>query len=206
MAGYSIPAAPAVAEIVIKNSRFIASACQVTTPTEHQQHLHHCQQRWPAASHYCSAALWGAPKDSQKYAMSDDGEPSGTAGMPMFHVLQNRNLGEVSVIVVRYFGGIKLGTGGLQRAYSQAVAEVLKVLSIKEKILRKAAQINYDYADQSVIEHILQKYQTEIVQQDYTEQVAMSLAVVAETASELQNDIKNATQGRVVLRINNGEN
>ncbi|WP_164876820.1 YigZ family protein [Pseudidiomarina gelatinasegens] len=203
MSGYLVPVGVAETEIVVKNSRFIASVRQVCSAQEHQQHIQACQQQWPAASHYCSAALWGAPNDSQKYAMSDDGEPSGTAGKPMFNVLQSSGIGEVSAVVIRYFGGTKLGTGGLQRAYSQATAEVLKVLPTQEKILRKAAQINYDYADENVISHVLQRYHAQIEQQEFAERIAAQLAVVAETALELKTEIKNATHGRVALTIIN---
>jgi len=203
MSGYRVPSAPATHEVIIKNSRFIASARHVESAAEHQQHIRDCQQQWPGASHYCTAALYAGPHDSQKYAMSDDGEPSGTAGRPMFHVLQSSGIGEISVVVTRYFGGVKLGTGGLQRAYSQAVSDVLKVLTCHEKVLRKAAQINYDYADQSVVSHMLQQYDAEITAQQFTAHVEATLAVVADTALELQSDIKNATQGRVVITIIN---
>lgn len=206
MSGYSVPAQRTVHEIVIKNSRFIAAVQVAESSEAHQQHIAICQQQWPGASHYCTAAIFGAPNDSQAYAMSDDGEPSGTAGKPMFHVLQSSGLGEVSVVVTRYFGGVKLGTGGLQRAYSQAVAEVLKLLPTQQKILRKLAQINYDYGDQSTIEHLLKRYDTDILAQEFTEQVSMRLAVVADSSMSLQNDIKNATQGRVALTIINGAN
>lgn len=205
MSGYRIPNTSAVHEIVIKNSRFIASARRAESAHAHQQHIADCQQQWPGASHYCTAAMMGPPNDSQKYAMSDDGEPSGTAGKPMFHVLQSSGLGEVSVVVTRFFGGVKLGTGGLQRAYSQATAEVLKLLPTQQKILRKAAQIIYDYADQGSVEHILQRYDVVVTSQEFTEKVAACLAVVAETASNLQTDIINATQGRVAITIINGD-
>jgi|SRR5690554_1048772 len=203
MTGYLIPNTAAVQEIIIKNSRFIASARLADSAQAHQQHVADCQQQWPGASHYCTAAIFGRPNDSQKYAMSDDGEPSGTAGKPMFHVVQSSGLGEVSVVVTRYFGGVKLGTGGLQRAYSQATAEVLKLLPTQEKILRKAANINYDYADQSAVEHILQRYNAVLTHQEFTEKVTACIAVVAETASNLQTDIINATQGRVAITIKN---
>lgn len=206
MSGYFVPAEHTVNEVIIKNSRFIASVQAANTLQAHQQHILHCQQQWPGANHYCTAAIVAAPSNSQAYAMSDDGEPSGTAGKPMFHVLQSSGLGEVSVVVTRYFGGVKLGTGGLQRAYSQVVAEVLKQLPTRRKIVRIQAQVDYDYADQNTIEHFLKRYDSEILQQEFTAQISMQLAIVAETALSLQNDIKNATQGRVVLTIINGEN
>lgn len=205
MGGYHVPESPVIAELTIKNSRFIASVEHANTAAATARHQQQCQQRWPGASHYCTAAVYGAPEDSRCYAMSDAGEPSGTAGRPMLNVLLHSGLGEVSVVVVRYFGGVKLGTGGLQRAYSQAVSHALSDLPLREKILRKAAAIHYDYADQSAIQHLLERYNAEITEQEFSERVAMQLAVVADSVTLLANDIKNATQGRVALTIKTGD-
>ncbi|MDX1526690.1 MULTISPECIES: YigZ family protein [Idiomarina] len=200
-ANYLIPAQPMTHELVIKNSRFIAHAQLASSAAEVAAHLAWCKQQWPQASHYCTAALWGAPNNSQAYAMSDDGEPSGTAGKPMFQVLQTSGVGEISVVVVRYFGGVKLGTGGLQRAYSQAIAELMKVLPTAEKILRKSARLNYDYQHQSVVQHLLQRYQADIIEQEFTDTVRLRLAVVAASATELATQLKNSTQGQLELII-----
>lgn len=205
MSGYKVPEAAAEAELVIKNSRFIAALAPADSAAAVASHLQQCQQHWPGANHYCTAAIYADPADSRTYAMSDAGEPSGTAGRPMFNVLLNSGLGEVSVVVVRYFGGIKLGTGGLQRAYSQAVAEVLRDLPVREKILRKAAAIHYDYPDQNAVQHLLERYGTEITKQDFSERVVLQLAVVTDSATQLARDIKNATQGRVTLTIKTGD-
>ncbi len=202
---YCIPASQESIEINIKNSRFIAHAQAVQSAADVTRHLHWCREQWPGAHHYCTAAQWGAPGDSQRYAMSDDGEPSGTAGRPMFNVIQSSGIGEISVVVVRYFGGIKLGTGGLQRAYSQATAELLKILPTIEKVLRKPAHIHYDYPDQNVVQHTLQRYEAIVTEQQFSEVVEAELAVVASTVSELATDLKNATQGRVELTIRNGD-
>lgn len=132
--------------------------------------------------------------------MSDDGEPSGTAGRPMLNVLLKQEVAELSVVVTRYFGGVKLGTGGLQRAYSQATVEVLQAAEFIEKKVRKAAQIHYDYADQKVVSHWLAQYDVITEQQDFAAGIEQRLAVAESDFSDLAEALKNATQGRVELK------
>lgn len=200
MQGYLIPSRAVVTELEIKHSRFITSLKPVRSLSEHQQHISECQQRWPGANHYCSAAVTGHPTDGQGYAMSDDGEPSGTAGRPMLNVLLKQAVAELSVVVTRYFGGVKLGTGGLQRAYSQATVEVLQAAEFIEKKVRKAAQIHYDYADQKVVSHWLAQYDVITEQQDFAAGIEQRLAVAESDFSDLAEALKNATQGRVELK------
>ncbi len=200
MAKYWIPAATTVAEIEIKNSRFITSLQWITSAAEHQAHIRSCQQQWPGANHYCSASVFAAPDDSQAYAMSDDGEPSGTAGRPMLTVLLNSGLGEVSAVVVRYFGGVKLGTGGLQRAYTQATLTALEQLPKTEKIIRKSAYLHYDYADQKVVSHCLAQYDAITERQDFAATIEQQIALPEQQFEDLATALKNATQGRVALK------
>ncbi|RUO63193.1 YigZ family protein [Pseudidiomarina insulisalsae] len=201
MQAYRIPGAAAVTELEIKHSRFITSVAHADSPAAHQQHIRQCQQRWPGANHYCSAAVTGAPDDSQSYAMSDDGEPGGTAGRPMLNVLLNQLVGEVSVVVTRYFGGIKLGTGGLQRAYSQATVEALQTVDFIEKKVRKAARLHYDYADQKVVSHWLAQYDALTTAQEFTDTITQTIAIADADSTDLADALKNATQGRVELKI-----
>lgn len=200
MQGYLIPKAAVVTELEIKHSRFITSLKPVCSLDEHQQHIAECQHKWPGASHYCSAAVAGPPHDGQRYAMSDDGEPSGTAGRPMLNVLLKQEVAELSVVVTRYFGGIKLGTGGLQRAYSQATVEVLQAAVFIEKKVRIAAYIHYDYADQKIVSHWLAQYDALTEQQDFAAGIKLQLAVAESDFSDLAEALKNATQGRVELK------
>ncbi|MDN7125399.1 YigZ family protein [Pseudidiomarina sp. 1APP75-32.1] len=200
MTQYLIPAAPCTHEIEIKHSRFITSVQQVTSASQHQAHIRFCQQQWPGANHYCSAAIYAAPDHSQSYAMSDDGEPGGTAGRPMLQVLLNSGLGEVSVVVVRYFGGIKLGTGGLQRAYTQATLEALKMTSQSQKIVRKTAYLHYDYADQKVVTHCLAQYDAITEQHNFAATIEQQVALPEQLFEDLATALKNATQGRVALK------
>lgn len=200
MQKYWVPAQAAESELIVKNSRFITSVAPVQSAADCKQHLLDCQARWPGASHYCSAAIYGAPDASQTYAMSDDGEPSGTAGRPMLNVLLASELGNVSSIVVRYFGGVKLGTGGLQRAYTQGLVETLDILPKAEKLIRNQAIIDYAYADQKAVQHLLERFDVTVEEQQFGERIRLSLEVIAETQHTLASELKNATQGRVILQ------
>ncbi|WP_411359728.1 YigZ family protein [Pseudidiomarina salilacus] len=205
MQSYLIPAANAVAEIDVKQSRFICSIAPASSSVEHQQHIQACQRQWPNASHYCHAAICAAPNASSSYVMSDDGEPSGTAGRPMLTVLLNSGLGEVSVVVTRYFGGTKLGTGGLQRAYTQATLVALEATDKIEKKVRKSAYLHYDYADQNVVSHWLAQYDAIIEQQDFGATISQQVALPEAQFSDLAAALKNATQGRVTLAKTSGD-
>ncbi|MFC0446220.1 YigZ family protein [Pseudidiomarina halophila] len=206
MTEYWIPAATCIDELEIKHSRFITSVQQVTSAAEHQAHIRACQQQWTGANHYCNAAITSAPDDSQSYVMSDDGEPSGTAGRPMLNVLLNSGIGEVSVVVVRYFGGVKLGTGGLQRAYTQATLNALECTPKHAKIVRKSACLHYDYADQKVVTHCLAQYDAITEQQEFAAAIEQHIALPEEDFEALAAALKNATQGRVTLKRQTGDN
>jgi len=121
-------------EIEIKHSRFITHIAHTPDLTTARAFLDEIRQLHPKANHNCWAHIAGSRDFLQGWNSSDDGEPKGTAGKPMLNVLEHSSLCEITVVVTRYFGGIKLGAGGLVRAYSQAVQEALKPLPISEKI------------------------------------------------------------------------
>lgn len=146
MAEYLIPKSAIVFEEEIKKSRFI-------TYLQHTEGLEQAKAFWaeikaqhPNARHHCWAAVAGKPTDSQQLGFSDDGEPAGTAGKPMLSALQGSQIGEISAVVVRYYGGILLGTGGLVRAYGNGVQQALKLLETERKVERQLFQVHCDYA------------------------------------------------------------
>ena len=146
MAEYLIPKSAVVFEEEIKKSRFI-------TYLQHTEGLEQAKAFWaeikaqhPNARHHCWAAVAGKPTDSQQLGFSDDGEPAGTAGKPMLSALQGSQVGEISAVVVRYYGGILLGTGGLVRAYGNGVQQALKLLETERKVERQLFQVHCDYA------------------------------------------------------------
>ena len=114
-----------------QKSRFISRAGCVTSKDEAKLFVHQCRLDYEDAGHYCWAYLLGNPDRASSAAMSDDGEPSGTAGKPILNVLQHKNVGDIMVVVVRYFGGVKLGAGGLVRAYSSSAQLVMDKLKTR---------------------------------------------------------------------------
>lgn len=134
MDSYRIPAQQSTIEIEVKRSRFIAYAQHSKGSAEAKKFIQCLKEKYPDARHHCHAFIGGAPNDSNFYGFSDDGEPSGTAGMPIFTHLKHSGIGEITIVVVRYFGGTKLGTGGLARAYGDAAKHVLLKLKTQEFI------------------------------------------------------------------------
>ena len=133
----------------IKNSKFISLIFQINQKEEINKYLNQTKEKYPNATHYCYAYIL----EQEKYA-SDDGEPSGTAGIPILLVLEKQKLNHVLCIVVRYFGKIKLGAGGLVRAYTKSATEVLKNHTI---FLKKGylIQITFSYSFQKTIDYLL---------------------------------------------------
>ena len=132
-------------QTLVNRSRFICYLYPCKTIEEAKSYLKQLQLEHPQASHHCHAFLTKAADNSLGYGYSDDGEPSGTAGKPMLAVLSGGGIGEVCAIVVRYFGGTKLGTGGLQRAYSDSVRQALVFLQSKTKIAMAAKTLACQY-------------------------------------------------------------
>src|SRR6187431_3116495 len=125
MSTYTILAAAIESTTEEKNSDFLTFLHPVTSRDEAMVHIELYRKKYPDANHVCWAYVIGNTRQPQTQAFSDDGEPSGTAGKPMLHVLTERDVGNSLAVVVRYFGGVKLGAGGLVRAYSAAVSEAV---------------------------------------------------------------------------------
>ncbi|ALS99454.1 YigZ family protein [Lacimicrobium alkaliphilum] len=196
---YLIPSAAAEFESEIKRSRFICYADHADNREAAEHFIRSVRERHPQARHVCWAYIAGAP-DTTVMSMSDDGEPSGTAGMPMLKVLQYSGMGEVVVAVVRYFGGTKLGTGGLQRAYSDAVSGVLELLSVRTHITRTRLLLTFDFALESQVRHILSQYDVQADEPDYQQQVSLQLAVAAHEAEKLITMLTNHSAGAIHIK------
>ncbi|WP_442905536.1 IMPACT family protein [Halomonas sp. BC04] len=133
---YPVPDLPAgthrEVETEVEKSRFITWICHAPRMESFTALLAEARRAHPSASHHCSAFIAGPPGEQNAIGFSDDGEPGGTAGRPMFQVLEGAGLGQVGCVVIRYFGGTKLGTGGLARAYAQAVSQALVELPLHQ--------------------------------------------------------------------------
>lgn len=186
-------------ETIVNRSRFICylSPC---TSTEQARELVKIQQvDHPQASHHCYAYLSAAPDDSQHYGFSDDGEPSGTAGKPMLSMLQGGNVGEICAVVVRYFGGTKLGTGGLQRAYGASVRNALVHLPTIIKIPMVDKRLACQYTQVNDIQHLLELNGGLIKSQDYGQQVVFILSLPLEQVDNFAAQLQTMSAGQLSL-------
>lgn len=139
----------------IKRSKFITSVDYVADKTAAKQFISEVREHYPDANHHCWAMLAGSPDDVFQQDQSDDGEPKGTAGKPMLNVLQHSGLGHIAVVVTRYFGGVKLGAGGLVRAYSHSVSSALLELVTKEQYIQFKWFVSIPYSLLGSLEHQL---------------------------------------------------
>ena len=142
-------------EIVIEKSRFICTLKKVQSEAEAQEFIKNIKKEFWDATHNCSAYI----VDDMAQRSSDDGEPSGTAGLPMLEVLRKNKLTNTAAVVTRYFGGIKLGAGGLVRAYTNSVAEAVKATGIAQKVLMSKFSFIYDLNEVGKILNILYQQQ-----------------------------------------------
>lgn len=176
-------------ELEIKRSRFITSVGPVVGKQAARRFLDQCRSGMPDASHHCWAMVAGAPDDIYQQDQSDDGEPKGTAGKPILNVLQHSGLGNVMVVVTRYFGGIKLGAGGLVRAYSQSTSQALKALETREAFIMQRVQAELSYGLLDSLEHWLQGTDIQIADRTFDVHVQISLLVPLRDMAVLQEKL-----------------
>ena len=201
-ASYQVPSQVHQVELEIKRSKFITFAAPAVNRQEADDFIRSLRMQHPQANHVCWAYIAGAP-DTTIRSMSDDGEPSGTAGMPMLKVLEYSGYGDIVVAIVRYFGGTKLGTGGLQRAYSDAVSLVLTDLPIKLKVARTSLQITYDYSYDGSISRLLTRYDVEGVESNYAQRITLSFALASSELNTFKTEITDITAGNVEMLLPN---
>lgn len=168
---YSMPAAnvddPHIATLEIQKSRFTGWCAGIDGIDDAQRLIALARQHYPDASHHCSAYIAGAPGEDQAIGFSDDGEPGGTAGRPMYQVLAGSGLGRIACVVIRYFGGTKLGTGGLARAYGQTISELIAALPTRQYIPRRRVSLGLTFADEQPARGWLATHEGEIAQAIY---------------------------------------
>jgi len=187
---YPVPVEESVAEIEIKKSRFIAYARGIETREQGMSWLEEIKQQYPDARHHCWAYLIGNPQCAANAGMGDDGEPSGTAGKPILNVLQHKGVGDIMIIVVRYFGGIKLGAGGLTRAYGQAAQAVMEVLLTIQQVPQTKIVVECDFSQEQYIRHLTQQHEAEVLQVDYAQQVSLIITLPTENCSAFQAQLE----------------
>ena len=151
---YPIPARTHRVEQEIQRSRFITTVAHAPTIEAARAFIDSIREEFPDATHNCWAFAAGPPGDTAAIGMSDDGEPHGTAGRPMLTALLHGGVGEIAAVVTRYFGGTKLGTGGLVRAYTSSVQQALESLPTRERVDRTTLEVEIDYAHVDALRRI----------------------------------------------------
>ncbi|MFK3619987.1 YigZ family protein [Pasteurella multocida] len=177
MIEYKIPKSAVIFEEEIKKSRFITYLQHVENLTQAKAFWQQIKSQHPQARHHCWATIAGAPNDSQQFGFSDDGEPTGTAGKPMLSALQGSKIGEICAVVVRYYGGILLGTGGLVRAYGNGVQQALTLLETVVKVQRQSYKVHCDYSHINALQLLCEKQDVMIINQYFVDRVAFELGI-----------------------------
>ncbi len=191
-----VPLGPARAEIAVINSRFIASLDYVGSVEEARAFIDRVREEFPDASHNVPAYILGGRNSSTEFC-SDDGEPSGTSGRPLLSVLRGSGLGNVAVVVTRYFGGTLLGTGGLVRAYSEAGRQVLA--KTKRAALEKFATLRFDlpYALFDRFRMGMGEFGATIVADGFAETVRLDIDVPSDEVARFTSWLANLSSGNV---------
>lgn len=184
-------------EIIEKKSRFIATVRPVETEEEAAAFIQEMKKQYWDARHNCSAFVIGERAELTR--CSDDGEPSGTAGRPMLEVLLGEGLCNVAVVVTRYFGGTLLGTGGLVRAYGQAVKAGLSQCTVISKEKGELLSIVTEYNDIGRLQHLLAGQQAPVMDTVYGEKVTIQVVLPLAEADAVKQAVTEATGARATL-------
>ncbi|MBC1693829.1 YigZ family protein [Listeria welshimeri] len=184
-------------EIIIEKSRFICHIMRVTTESEAQTFIQTIKKEHRDATHNCSAYIIGENDQFQK--AHDDGEPSGTAGVPMLEVLKKKKLKNIAVVVTRYFGGTKLGAGGLVRAYGSAVSETIQTIGIVECTLATIIKCSLAYSLVGKIENALEQKNYQISDKEFTDKVVFHVFVDNDDIPHFRKWITEMANGQLEL-------
>lgn len=186
-------------EVIVKKSRFIGITYPVNTPEEAADFVNSIKKKYYDARHNCYAYVIGDKREQIKF--SDDGEPGGTAGKPMLDVLLGSGITNIVVVVTRYFGGTLLGTGGLVRAYSDAVKEAVEnstTYTVERKIRLK---VETDYTSFQSLERLFKSKDNVTFETEYSDKILMNVGIPVDLAEEIEKSVTEITSGKA--RIEN---
>lgn len=186
-------------ELVVRRSQFITSTAHSPDTASARTFIESIRQEFPDATHNCWAFAAGAPAQTAYAGFSDDGEPHGTAGRPMLTVLLHSGIGELACVVTRYFGGVKLGTGGLVRAYQGAVRENLESLPQQQRIIPAHIAVSIDYTHADKVRRLLPHVEAVIQDENYEACVTFTILLPEEHVPALQQRIADSTNGTALF-------
>ena len=193
---YKTIAKPAEGSYSEKRSKFLAYAFPVQSEQEVKERLAEIQKKHWDARHHCYAYILGAHKDA--YRMNDNGEPSGTAGRPIYGQLLSKDLTNTLVIVVRYFGGIKLGVSGLQNAYKVAAREALEAAVIEERTVQETYRVTFEYVKMNDIMQILKDPEVQVLDRQSYMQCVYTISVRQREADRITGALRKVPMTEVV--------
>lgn len=183
----------------IKRSRFITSIGHATNKDDAKLFIQHIRAEFPDATHNCYAFAVKAPKDTACIGQSDDGEPHATAGRPMLDILLYGDVGEIVAVVTRYFGGTKLGTGGLIRAYQGGIIKALAELPTETKIRYTTLHITSPYPLISKIHYLLPKFNAKITNEEFTQNAIFTIQLPQAQLELLKQSLIDASNGKIFM-------
>ncbi|HSJ24895.1 MAG TPA: YigZ family protein [Longimicrobiales bacterium] len=202
---YRIPAERYRTEQVIDRSRFIATVAPADSPEAARGFIDDVREEFPDATHNCWAFVAGPPGSTRAIGMSDDGEPHGTAGRPMLDVLLHSGLGEVAAVVTRYYGGVKLGKGGLVRAYGGAVQHALEMVPTVLLTPTSHVEIVVAYSDVDMLRRLVAEHGGAVAGEDYGAEVTWRVGVPTAALERFRRLLADRTAGRARLRADDDE-
>ena len=198
---YKIPSASVFYQEDIKKSKFIVHIAHTPDLDSAKAFIQEINEKYPDARHNCWAHVAGEPGGSHVFGFSDDGEPNGTAGKPMLNVLMGSGLGEITAVVTRYFGGIKLGTGGLVRAYGGSLNNAMLELTTETKIPEAIIYGISEYSHQGLIENILNAYKVLDIEKTFTAQIAWQIKIDSREVERALAEVFEKTNARVEFKL-----
>jgi uncharacterized YigZ family protein len=195
-ARYPVPGAVHRVEEEIRRSRFITTLAPAADEEAARAFVASMRTEFPGATHTCWAYVAGPPGSTGRVGMSDDGEPQGTAGRPMLNILLHAEVGEVVATVTRFYGGVKLGRGGLGRAYAGGVRRALESLPRGERVHREGFRVDVDYAALGAVRRALAMLDGVIRSEAFGAGVELHVEVPGESGGKLQRAVADLTSGR----------
>jgi uncharacterized YigZ family protein len=197
---YAIPQTEIRRDLVVMNSRFIATLAPVLTVEEARSFLKRIRAEFSDASHNVPAYIIGGGNTITEFC-SDDGEPVGTSGKPALAVLRGSGLGDVAVVITRYFGGTLLGTGGLVKAYTEATQLVVNAVGRGRRVSVHVAMMAIPYNLLERVRLMTGRNHGEVLGEDYTEDITMTLQFPVESFEGFQNELRELTAGKILAEV-----
>lgn len=199
---YNIPKETTFAEVEVKRSRFLVEVRHITSLDQMRDFYLEKRAEHPKANHNCWGVIAGSPNNSNLYGFSDDGEPSGCAGKPILNVMSHSGLGQIGLVVTRYFGGIKLGTGGMVKAYTEAAKAGIDSVIHEEFAALKNITLTFAYDQEPSVRHFIDNFDSKIdTNYSYSENVSLELLLKESLVETLTSDINERFGISVSVRI-----